>query len=82
MDENEPQGGLAQAVAPPPVASHLAAAPAAKPEPSEYEKALASYQQQKQQLIEGTKIGADIAKHRAQMAVQMAQRASQKPKKE
>jgi hypothetical protein len=37
---------------------------------------------QKQQLIEGTKIGADIAKHRAQMAVQMAQRASQKPKKE
>ena len=53
MDENEPQGGLAQAVAPPPVASQpLAAAPAAKPEPSEYEKALASYQQQKQQLIE------------------------------
>ena len=52
MDENESQGGLAQAVAPPPVASHLAAAPAAKPEPSEYEKALASYQQQKQQLIE------------------------------
>jgi hypothetical protein len=37
---------------------------------------------QKQQLIEGTKIGADIAKHRAQMAVQMAQRATQKPKKE
>jgi len=37
---------------------------------------------QKQQLIEGTKIGADIAKHRAQMAVQSAQRASQKPKKE
>jgi hypothetical protein len=37
---------------------------------------------QKQQLIEGTKIGADIAKHRAQMAVQMAQRVSQKPKKE
>lgn len=36
---------------------------------------------QKQQLIEGTKIGADIAKHRAQMAVQMAQRASQKPTK-
>jgi hypothetical protein len=53
MDENESQGGLAQAVAPPPVASQpLAAAPAAKPEPSEYEKALASYQQQKQQLIE------------------------------
>ena len=37
---------------------------------------------QKQQLLEGTKIGADIAKHRAQMAVQMAQRASNKPKKE
>ena len=53
MDENEPQGGLAQAVAPPPVASQpLAAAPAAKPEPSEYEKALASYQQEKQNLIE------------------------------
>jgi len=32
---------------------------------------------QKQQLIEGTKIGADIAKNRAQMAMQMAQRASQ-----
>jgi hypothetical protein len=37
---------------------------------------------QKQQLIEGTKIGADIAKHRAQMAVQSAQRASQRPKRE
>ena len=37
---------------------------------------------QKQQLLEGTKIGADIAKHRAQMAVQMAQRASNKPRKE
>lgn len=37
---------------------------------------------QKQQLIEGTKLGIDIAKHRAQMAVQSAQRASQKPKKE
>ena len=37
---------------------------------------------EKQQLIEGTKIGADIAKHKAQMAVQSAQRASQKPKKE
>jgi hypothetical protein len=37
---------------------------------------------QKQQLLEGTKIGADIAKHRAQMAVQAAQRASNKPKKE
>ena len=32
---------------------------------------------QKQQLIEGTKIGADVAKNRAQMAMQMAQRASQ-----
>jgi len=37
---------------------------------------------EKQQLIEGTKIGADIAKHRAQMAMQAAQRASQKPKRE
>jgi hypothetical protein len=37
---------------------------------------------QKQQLIEGTKLGVDIAKHRAQMAVQSAQRATQKPKKE
>jgi hypothetical protein len=37
---------------------------------------------QKQQLLEGTKIGVDIAKNRAQMAMQMAQRASQKPKKE
>lgn len=37
---------------------------------------------QKQQLIEGAKLGADIAKNRAQMAVQSAQRASQKPKKE
>ena len=37
---------------------------------------------QKQQLLEGTKIGADIAKHRAQMAMQMAQRTSQKPKRE
>jgi hypothetical protein len=37
---------------------------------------------QKQQLIEGSKLGVDIAKHRAQMAVQSAQRASQKPKKE
>jgi hypothetical protein len=36
---------------------------------------------QKQQELEGTKIGADIAKHRAQMAMQMAQRASQKPPK-
>ena len=37
---------------------------------------------EKQQLLEGTKIGADIAKHRAQMAMQAAQRASQKPKRE
>ena len=38
---------------------------------------------QKQQLLEGTRIGADIAKHKAQMAIQMAgQRANQKPKKE
>ena len=37
---------------------------------------------QKQQLIEGSKLGVDIAKHRAQMAMQAAQRASQKPKKE
>ena len=37
---------------------------------------------QKQQLIEGTKIGVDIAKNRAQMAMQMAQRTSQKPKRE
>jgi len=37
---------------------------------------------QKQQLLEGAKIGVDIAKNRAQMAVQIAQRTSQKPKKE
>jgi hypothetical protein len=37
---------------------------------------------EKQQLLEGTKIGVDIAKNRAQMAMQMAQRASQKPKRE
>jgi len=37
---------------------------------------------QKQQMLEGTRIGVDIAKNRAQMAMQMAQRASQKPKKE
>jgi hypothetical protein len=37
---------------------------------------------EKQQLIEGTRIGVDIAKNRAQMAVQSAQRASQKPKRE
>jgi len=32
---------------------------------------------QKQQLIESTRIGVDVAKHRAQMAMQTAQRASQ-----
>ena len=37
---------------------------------------------QKHQQLEGTRIGADIAKHKAQLAAQMAQRASQKPKKE
>ena len=38
---------------------------------------------QKHQLLEGTRIGADIAKHKAQMAIQMAgQRANQKPKRE
>jgi hypothetical protein len=37
---------------------------------------------QKQQLLEGTRIGVDIAKNRAQMAMQMAQRTSQKPKRE
>ena len=37
---------------------------------------------QKQQLLEGSKLGVDIAKHRAQMAMQMAQRTSQKPKRE
>ena len=37
---------------------------------------------QKQQMLEGAKIGVDIAKSRAQMASQMAQRTSQKPKKE
>jgi hypothetical protein len=37
---------------------------------------------QKQQLIEGAKLGVDIAKNRAQMAMQTAQRAYQKPKKE
>jgi hypothetical protein len=36
---------------------------------------------QKQQQLDGAKLGVDIAKHRAQMAVQMAQRASQKPPK-
>jgi hypothetical protein len=40
---------------------------------------------QKQQLIDGTKIGADIAKHRAQMAIQAMQRQAQRqqpPKKD
>jgi len=37
---------------------------------------------EKQQLIEGTRIGAEIAKNRAQMAAQSAQRAFQKPRKE
>jgi len=38
---------------------------------------------QKQQMLESTRIGADIAKHKAQMAIQMAgQRANQKPKRE
>jgi len=37
---------------------------------------------QKHQELEGARIGVDIAKNRAQMAMQMAQRASQKPKKE
>jgi hypothetical protein len=37
---------------------------------------------QKHQQLEGAKLGVDIAKNRAQMAMQMAQRATQKPKKE
>ena len=37
---------------------------------------------QKHQMLEGAKLGVDIAKNRAQMAMQMAQRASQKPRKE
>jgi len=37
---------------------------------------------EKQQQLESTRIGVDIAKHKAQMAMQTAQRASQKPKKE
>jgi len=37
---------------------------------------------QKQQELEGTKIGVDIAKSRAQIAMQMAQRSSQKYRKE
>jgi hypothetical protein len=36
---------------------------------------------QKQQLIEGAKLGTDIAKHRAQMIVQSAQRQAQQPPK-
>jgi hypothetical protein len=37
---------------------------------------------QKQQMLEGAKLGVDIAKNRAQMAMQMAQRVSQKSRKE
>jgi hypothetical protein len=37
---------------------------------------------EKQQQLESTRIGVDIAKHKAQMAMQTAQRAYQKPKKE
>jgi hypothetical protein len=37
---------------------------------------------QKMQELEGTKIGVDIAKNRAQMALQAAQRSSQKPRKD
>ncbi len=37
---------------------------------------------QKMQELEGTKIGVDIAKNKAQMAMQMAQRSSQKPRKD
>jgi len=37
---------------------------------------------QKHQELEGTRIGVDIAKNRAQMALQAAQRSSQKPKKD
>ena len=37
---------------------------------------------QKQQMLEGAKIGVDIAKNRAQLAAQAAQRASQKPRRE
>jgi hypothetical protein len=36
---------------------------------------------QKQQLIDGAKLGADIAKHRAQMIAQSAQRQAQQPPK-
>jgi hypothetical protein len=37
---------------------------------------------QKQQELEGTRIGVDIAKNKAQMALQAAQRSSQKPRKD
>jgi hypothetical protein len=37
---------------------------------------------QKMQELEGTRIGVDIAKNKAQMAMQMAQRSSQKPRKD
>jgi hypothetical protein len=37
---------------------------------------------QKHQELEGTRIGVDIAKNKAQMAMQMAQRSSQKPRKD
>jgi hypothetical protein len=37
---------------------------------------------QKMQELEGTRIGVDIAKNRAQMALQAAQRSSQKPRKD
>jgi len=37
---------------------------------------------QKHQELEGAKIGVDIAKNKAQMAMQMAQRSSQKPRKD
>lgn len=66
MDEYEdiypqggPQGALAQTIAPATSttvpSAPLAAVPAAKPEPSEYEKATAAYQQQRMQLIEQQK---------------------------
>jgi hypothetical protein len=37
---------------------------------------------QKQQELEGTRIGVDIAKNKAQLALQAAQRSSQKPRKD
>jgi hypothetical protein len=37
---------------------------------------------QKMQELEGTRIGVDIAKNKAQMAIQMAQRSNQKPRKD